>query len=76
MLSPRLYVLLLALQVAANNNDNDNDNVNDYDYDYDYENDNDNNNNHQKCILFNTYYLSNRPQVFMGYRLIKHAGCW
>ena len=22
------------------------------------------------------YYLSNRPQVSMGYRLINHAGCW
>ena len=21
-------------------------------------------------------YLSNRPQVSMGYRLINHAGCW
>ena len=21
-------------------------------------------------------YLSNRPQVYMGYRLINHAGCW
>ena len=21
-------------------------------------------------------YLSNRPQVFMVYRLINHAGCW
>ena len=22
------------------------------------------------------FYLSNRPQVSMGYRLINHAGCW
>ena len=21
-------------------------------------------------------YLSNRPQVSMGYRLLNHAGCW
>ena len=21
-------------------------------------------------------YVSNRPQVSMGYRLINHAGCW
>ena len=24
------------------------------------------------CVI----YLSNRPQVSMGYRLINHAGCW
>ena len=22
------------------------------------------------------FYLSNRPQVSMGYKLINHAGCW
>ena len=24
----------------------------------------------------NLYYLSNRPQVSMGYKLINHTGCW
>jgi len=28
-----------------------------------------------KTILFGAVYSSNRPQVFMIYRLINHAGC-
>ena len=29
-----------------------------------------------EMIIAAMYYLSNRPQVSMGYRLINHAGCW
>ena len=28
------------------------------------------------CFSSSADYLSNRPQVSMGYRLINHAGCW
>ena len=27
-------------------------------------------------LSFSSFYLSNRPQVSMGYKLINHAGCW
>ena len=30
---------------------------------------------HVYCVKQEVY-LSNRPQVSMGYRLINHAGCW